>query len=109
MNANGTNYSNAVSGTTPSGAPTAPTNLVTTSETLTQIDLSWTDTSDDETNFLMERSIDGTTWIQIAILPADSTTYNDTNVSPNTTYTYRVGAFNANGTNYSNEVTGTTP
>jgi len=47
--------------------PAAPINLVAASSSATQIDLTWTDNSDDETGFIVERSPDGTSgWSQFA-------------------------------------------
>jgi hypothetical protein len=95
-------YSNTLSATTPVvlTAPVAPSNLTATIKTKpsTQIVLNWTDRSNNETGFYVERSTNGgLTWTRQAQLSANSTTYNDTNVVSGTTYVYRVIAFNAQG------------
>jgi hypothetical protein len=64
----------------------------------TSVQLRWTDTSTNESSFSVQRSTDGgTTWSQIASLPAGSASYLDTSVAPSTTYTYQVAATNSNG------------
>ena len=81
--------------------PATPTDLVATPISKTQIDLSWTDNSSDETLFSIER--DG---IEIATVAADEVTYSDTGLTEGTTYHYRIRALR--DTTYSlrsNEVT----
>lgn len=71
--------------------PYEPTNLTVTAFTSSQIDLSWTDNSSDETNFLVERSLDGSTgWTAIGILPANTTSTSNMGLSACTTYYFRV-------------------
>jgi Leucine-rich repeat (LRR) protein len=65
-----------------------PTNLVASLFSETQIDLSWTDNSN-ETGFKIER--DG---VLIATTAANATNYNDTDVSCNPSYNYAVKATN---------------
>jgi hypothetical protein len=68
-----------------------------------QINLSWTDNSNNETGFKVERSSDGTTFTQIATVGANVTTYADTGLPALTKYYYRVRAYNAGGNSaYSN-------
>jgi hypothetical protein len=69
-----------------------------------EIDLSWTDNSDNETEFKIERSTDaGITFTEIATVGANVTTYPDTGLAPSTTYAYRVRASNSTGdSDYSN-------
>jgi Fibronectin type III domain len=78
--------------------------LTATAVSSSEIDLSWTDNSDNETEFKVERSTDaGITFIQIATVDADVTTYPDTGLAPSTTYSYRVRASNSTGdSDYSN-------
>jgi hypothetical protein len=49
------------------------------------------------TNLTLQRSEAGGPWQSIATLPADATRYSDTNVAPNTTYTYRLQFLEAEG------------
>ena len=82
----------------PSGTPpTAPTNLTATAVSGTQVNLSWADNSSDEEGFLLERSLDGNTFIEIAALGANETEYLDTGLSLATTYYYRVRSYNLAG------------
>src|SRR5262245_31773640 len=78
--------------------PTAPTTLTLTAATSARIDLSWIDTSTNEFEFRIERSDDGgATYAQIGTAPKNSTGYSDLGLLPNTTYYYRVTAWNAKG------------
>jgi hypothetical protein len=92
-------------------APAAPTNLAATAVSPTQIDLSWTDGSNNETGFRIERKTGAAgTWAEIATVGAGATAYADTSVAASTTYVYRVRATNATGdSGYSDEATATTP
>lgn len=58
------------------------------------IELKWTENVTDETGFILERSADeGASWLQIAALPANATSYKDENiVQP--TYHYRLKSVN---------------
>ena len=94
-------YSSAASATTLEDAvtpPATPTDLVAAAVSQSQIDLSWTDASTDETSFEVKRATatDGP-YAQIAELPAGTTTYQDTGLAASTTYFYRVEAVNAGG------------
>ena len=63
-----------------------------------QIDLTWTDGSDNETGFKVERAASsGGPFSQVADLAAGSTSYSDTGLTESTTYYYRVFAYNADG------------
>jgi hypothetical protein len=76
-----------------------------------QINLSWTDNSGNETGFKIERCTGSgcTNFAQIATVGANVRSYNNTGLNKNTTYTYRVRAYNAAGNStYSNTVAGKT-
>jgi uncharacterized delta-60 repeat protein len=92
----------AASATTPSGI-TAPTNLGATALSSSEIALAWTDNSNNETGFRIQRSSNGVTFGLLADVGANVTTYTDTGLTPRTTYYYRVGAFNSCG--HSNNLT----
>ena len=90
---------------TPSGVPNAPSNLVANNVSSTQINLSWTDNSSDETVFKIERCTGNncTNFAEIAQVGANVTTFPNTGLSRNTWYRYRVRASNGNGDSaYSN-------
>ncbi|MFA5795455.1 MAG: DUF2341 domain-containing protein [Candidatus Brocadiia bacterium] len=70
------------------------TNLLAYAIDPNQIDLTWQDNSPGENGFKVERSPDGSSWSEIATLPANSTAYSDTSVSPATIYYYRVRSYN---------------
>jgi fibronectin type 3 domain-containing protein len=87
------------------GLPAAPTNLVATGISTSQINLSWTDHAVNETSYSVERSVDGTTWSVIASnLAANTTSYvNNSGLTSGATYSYRVRCFNGSqASGYSN-------
>jgi len=100
---------NAVGGT-PTNPPADPGNLVATAASCSQINLSWTDNSTDETQFNIERGTDGINFNQIATVGANVTTYSNTGLTASTTYYYRVRAYNSGGySGYTNTANATTP
>jgi len=86
--------------------PTAPTGLSATAASPTQIDLSWTDASSDETGFKIFRN--GTELTPSPKVSAGTTTFSDTGLTCNTSYTYTVKATNANGDSTAAATTPTT-
>jgi Domain of unknown function (DUF1929)/Fibronectin type III domain len=94
---------------TPIASPQAPTNLSATAISSSQINLSWTDNSNNETGFKVERSKNGRRFKRIATVDADVTTYSNTGLHRRTTYYYRVRAYNeAGNSDYSNIASATT-
>ena len=96
---------------TPTSTPTpqAPTNLTATAASSSEIDLAWTDNSNNETGFKIERVTNGHSFSQIATVGANVVTYSNTNLSPRTLYHYRVRAYNGGGNSvYSNVASATT-
>jgi len=92
--------------------PNAPSDLAATAISTSQINLSWQDNSDNEIGFKIERKTGaGGTYSEIATtLVADATTYSNTGLNEDTTYYYRVRAYNAAGdSSYSNEDSAATP
>ena len=102
-------YSNTVS----SGVlakPAAPTSLSASALSSTQIRLTWTDTSNNEAAFGIERSTDNITVTQIAQGEDNVSTFTDATAAAGKTYYYRVQALNAaGGSAYSNTALATTP
>ncbi|MGD0649781.1 MAG: fibronectin type III domain-containing protein [Verrucomicrobiia bacterium] len=105
-------YSNQASAITP--PLLTPSALIATAISTNQINLSWTDNSDNEDGFKIERAQDvagnPVAWTQIATVGVNTATYNDTGLPANKKYWYRVRAYNAQGnSNYSNQASATTP
>ncbi len=89
--------------------PAAPTNLLATAISESQIDLSWTDNSNNENGFEIERSLTmGGLYAVIDSISPSVTSYSDVGLSSQTTYYYRVRAHNNNGDSVSNEASATT-
>lgn len=78
-----------------------------------EIKLSFSDNSDNEDGFRIERMVNGGAWATAATLPANVTTWTDREVAPDTTYAYRVFAYNIYGdsdpSNTATITTGTRP
>lgn len=71
---------------------TSPTNLIATSSSLKKVDLSWSDNSNNEQGFTIERKTFGS-YTEIYRVQPNITNYTDLSVDSNTTYTYRVYSF----------------
>ncbi len=91
----------------------APDALTASASSPSQIDLTWQDNSSDETAFHVERSPDGSTsWIEIGIAAANTTTYPDSGLDCGFPYYYRVRAYwsvNDRYSAYSNAAHDSTP
>ena len=95
-----------------SSPPAAPSDLVATVVSATQIDLSWTDNSDNENGFGVLRcqgDAECFDFGEIATLGRDVTSYQNTGLVPGITYRYLIRAFNTDGNRYSNAAAATTP
>jgi len=94
----------------PGVPPAAPGNLAAACVSRSQINLTWTDNSDNESAFRLERSTDaGATWSVVAAIGANNSSYSDSGLSDSTMYYYRVRAENAYGnSDYSNTANATT-
>jgi subtilisin family serine protease len=88
-----------------------PGNLSAGAASAYQINLGWTDNAQNEMGFRIERKESPTgVYSQIATLSPNTTSYGDTGVSPSTTYSYRIRAYNAAGnSSYSNAEDAATP
>ncbi|MRX27186.1 M12 family metallo-peptidase [Kangiella sp. HZ709] len=76
--------------------PAAVTNL-TASESNNIVTLNWSDNSDNEDGFRLERSDNNGAFNQIVELASNVMSYQDSNVSDDNDYSYRLIAFNAGG------------
>jgi HYDIN/CFA65/VesB family protein len=74
--------------------PDAPSNLVASAISDTRVDLIWVDNSNNELGFRIERSLDGFNFVEIGSVGSNVTSFSDTTVFANTTFFYRVMAFN---------------
>lgn len=82
--------------------PAPPTALSASALSASEVYLQWTDASETEAGFRIERRTTGA-FTEIATVESNVTSYTDT-CEPETTYTYRVRAFNDYGNSaYSNE------
>lgn len=91
-------YSNTANAMT--AALAAPTGLTAAVISASSISLAWTDNTNYETNYSVERSPNGSkSWTVIATLGANVITYTNTGLTVGTAYYYRVRAYD--GTNYS--------
>lgn len=77
-----------------SATPNPPTGLNAVAVNAYQIEVTWQDQSADETNFLIQRSMDGMTWEDYEMIESGITTFNDPFLPLNTTFYYRVRAEN---------------
>jgi len=104
-NASGDNPSAEVNATTlaPTNTPpAAPTSLVAT-PVGNSVNLTWTDNANNETSYVVERKAGTGAYTQIALLSANTSTYQDPIISLDLAYTYRVGAAIGSTKAYSNE------
>ena len=95
-------YSNTASGTTQASAPTipgAPSVLIATPRSSSQIDLAWTDGSGNEDGFKIERCTGAgcTSFAQVATVGANVTSWSNTLLAASTSYSYRVRSYNTAG------------
>lgn len=78
--------------------PNAPSNLIAMPASYTQINLFWTDNSNNESGFLIDYMLAGNpTWYYLATVGADNTYYAHMGLLPGTGLTYRVLAYNSAG------------
>lgn len=77
--------------------PIRPGFLTVTEGVDSSLDLSWTDSSSNETGFEIERREAGGTFASLVSLAADTTSYNDAATTNGATYEYRVRSVAASG------------
>jgi hypothetical protein len=111
LNNNGTvrDYFTISKGTTPPSIPAAPGSLTATAASSSAINLAWSDNSNNETGFDIERSTDNVNWAALASVGSNIQSYGDTGLAASTSYYYRVRAKNSAGSSsYSNVANATT-
>lgn len=89
--------------------PSAPSGLTAAAVSPSRINLSWSDTTPNESGFKIERRAGAGAWSQVATVGANVLSYANIGLAAGTAYTYRVRSFNGvvDGA-YSNEATATT-
>jgi FtsP/CotA-like multicopper oxidase with cupredoxin domain len=111
--ASNTNGMSPYSNTAIVGVPivvAAPSNLTAAAQAGPQVNLTWRDNSNNETGFVIERSIDSASYTVVGTVAADTTSYVDTSVAAGNSYVYRVKAVNGDVSSpYSNIVSVTIP
>ncbi|HEX6904656.1 MAG TPA: fibronectin type III domain-containing protein [Thermoanaerobaculia bacterium] len=86
-------FTSSITAATTGAAPNAPSGLSATAASSSQINLSWTDNSSNETGFEIKRATDsGFTQNVVWIGGIQGTSYSNTGLSPSTTYYYKVRA-----------------
>jgi probable HAF family extracellular repeat protein len=89
--------------------PLPPSHLLAQAVSASQIDLTWTDASGNETGFALWRKGGGTDWARVALVGPNVTNHKDTGLAPQSAYTYRLCAMNQEiASPWSNEVAMTT-
>jgi uncharacterized protein (TIGR02145 family) len=91
--------------TTTAVVPLPPLNLIGNTPVSSEVYLSWTDNSTNETGFKIERKTGTGTYSVVGSTNADITIWTDKEVVNGTSYTYRVYAYNSAGSSlsYTNE------
>ncbi len=89
--------------------PSAPINLAASPWSDTEVTVTWTDSSTNETGFQVERSLDGVTWSVAGTVSAYVTSVRDAGLASGTSYYYRVRAWNDAGWSAASSPTRTSP
>jgi hypothetical protein len=94
----------------PPPPPSAPTNLSATATNPSVVQINWTDASNNEAGFRVERREPATEYKSVMSLPPNSSAFQDRTVQAEKSYLYRVIALNEGGESpASNEATVDTP
>lgn len=107
-------YINGLTNQTPTDFIIPPSNINFTNSASTEVPalssltVNWSDNAANETNYVLERSTDGTNFTVIATLGANVTSFNDAGLTPNTLYYYQVKAINATESSVYNSASVTT-
>lgn len=74
-------------------APPTGLEVAAAGDSLLDAALTWTDNAGNETGYLVQRQTNDNPWEEIARTPSDATTFTDSGLDYQTTYTYRIRAF----------------
>ncbi|MEO6695889.1 MAG: fibronectin type III domain-containing protein [Ignavibacteria bacterium] len=91
--------------------PSAPSHLIATAVSSSQINLHWTDNSHNENNFNIEMNSSNhndSLFMQVGHVSENITTFNMLHLSANTTYHFRVNAVNHTGVSHYSNIASTT-
>ncbi len=104
-------FTSEASATTTQTILTAPSNLTATAVSATSINLSWTDLSNNETEFKIERALSETGIFSVVATTSPNATANaDIGLTAGTTYFYRIRAVSTQGNSvYTSVVSAITP
>ena len=95
-------------GTSTTTVPAAPSGLVASATSASQIALTW-NTATNVTSYAIDRSLDGTNFTTVATgLSGSATSWTDASLAANTKYYYRIRATNAAGTSPNSSVASAT-
>jgi hypothetical protein len=97
-------WSNVDNATTKDTKAAAPTALTATAVSQDQINLAWTDNSNNEDGFKIYRSTDGTNYAAIKTVGINVRTYSNTGLTGNRKYYYKVYAYNTIGNSSASNV-----
>jgi hypothetical protein len=110
LNSAGSSVNSAVVSVSIPNFPPAPSNPSVIRVTTNAIDLGWTDNAGAlATGYAIYRSSGGGPFTLQAALPPGSTSWQDNNVAPGTSYTYHIVAYNISGSNGYAAISATTP
>ena len=108
-NAGSSEFTAVAKATTLHDIPTAPSDISITAVSATTLNVIWTDKADNEDAYFILRSKDGGDFKQVAQLSAESTSFTDRGLIPETEYSYQVGVINESGSDTSKTATYTMP
>jgi serine protease AprX len=92
--------------------PAAPTGVTAKAVSMTQVDVTWTDASTNESGYRVLRCQNRyvcSNYVVVATLPADSSSWSDLSVTANSYYFYKVESYNEGGSVSSTAVPVHTP
>ncbi|KUJ59877.1 pectate lyase [Flavobacteriaceae bacterium CRH] len=107
-------YINGLTNVTPPDFIIPPSNLNFTSVVSTEIPaassftINWSDNAVNEDNYVLERSVNGTDFTVLSTLASNISSYNETDLTPNTQYYYRIKAVNATESSAYSEIASVT-
>ncbi|MGE5614746.1 MAG: fibronectin type III domain-containing protein [Bacillota bacterium] len=85
--------------------PAAPSDVVASSLSPTQVKITWKDNSDSEDGFkILRKPANGYYFTPLAVIKKDTEIYLDNNVQPGMRYEYKIAAYNAVGSSESKAV-----